>query len=671
MITKVFLTSMLLSVATLTLAQSWQIQSTKAIVKNNPKSYKDNIEMSGKRISAIVYYNIDSLGYLSLKRQLIFPQLRLHIKDNDPSWAVYRAYLMEEFSDEMLPLLYKDDKRITMAPLASLVIDGTIIFKHRVGPSGIEIERQLYPSARQGRFIEEWKLTNRTEVSANIKVGDIKWLQNKPGYSGNYEVSVRSEHPDEITLLPSQSEKITIVYEGKNSNDQDKLNVDDKKERYALLDKAHSNLVFSSPDSVLNTLFAFSKVRAVESIFDSKMGIVHSPGGGRYYAGVWANDQAEYAAPFFPYLGIEDGNLASLNAYNMFFNQMKTIPNHDKNIWASFEMNGDVPCCGDDRGDAAMIAFGSLHFLLAKGDLSAAKEYEPMINWCLTYCDKKKNSDGVIDSQTDEMEGRIPTGTANLSTSCLYYGALDLAIDYYKALNYSTAFITTLTTKKQQLKSAINKYFGANVEGLDTYKYYKEHQNLRHWICLPLVVGIHEKKEATIEALFNRLWSENGVYVEKNSTNPDISKIFWDRATLYALRGTFIAGNTEETLKKLKAFSQTRLLGNRVPYVVEAYPEGNMAHLSAESALYCRVILEGMFGIKPKGLSSFLLTPRLPKDWNEMSLNNVQAFGSSFDITVKRIKNDIEVTTFNRNINKRKSIKILQGGSTVFDLKKL
>ena len=180
-----------------------------------------------------------------------------------------------------------------------------------------------------------------------------------------------------------------------------------------------------------------------------------------------------------------------------------------------------------------------------------------------------------------------------------------------------------------------------------------------------------KKKEATIEALFNRLWSENGVYVEKNSTNPDISKIFWDRATLYALRGTFIAGNTEETLKKLKAFSQTRLLGNRVPYVVEAYPEGNMAHLSAESALYCRVILEGMFGIKPKGLSSFLLTPRLPKDWNEMSLNNVQAFGSSFDITVKRIKNDIEVTTFNRNINKRKSIKILQGGSTVFDLKKL
>ena len=68
MVTKAFLTSMLLSVVTLTFAQSWQIQSTKAIVKNNPKSYTDNIEMSGKRISAIVYYNIDSMGYLSLKR---------------------------------------------------------------------------------------------------------------------------------------------------------------------------------------------------------------------------------------------------------------------------------------------------------------------------------------------------------------------------------------------------------------------------------------------------------------------------------------------------------------------------------------------------------------------------------------------------------------------------
>jgi hypothetical protein len=43
-----------------------------------------------------------------------------------------------------------------------------------------------------------------------------------------------------------------------------------------------------------------------------------------------------------------------------------------------------------------------------------------------------------------------------------------------------------------------------------------------------------------------------------------------------------------------------------------------------------------MFGIRPTGLRSFTLTPRLPKTWNEMALRNIKAFGSSFDIEVER-----------------------------------
>ena len=29
---------------------------------------------------------------------------------------------------------------------------------------------------------------------------------------------------------------------------------------------------------------------------------MHGPGGESYYAAIWANDQAEYINPFFPYL---------------------------------------------------------------------------------------------------------------------------------------------------------------------------------------------------------------------------------------------------------------------------------------------------------------------------------------------------------------------------------
>ena len=49
------------------------------------------------------------------------------------------------------------------------------------------------------------------------------------------------------------------------------------------------------------------------------------------------------------------------------------------------------------------------------------------------------------------------------------------------------------------------------MEGYDTYHYYEGNDILRSWICIPLTVGISERKEGTIQALFSpRLWTENG-----------------------------------------------------------------------------------------------------------------------------------------------------------------
>lgn len=60
-------------------------------------------------------------------------------------------------------------------------------------------------------------------------------------------------------------------------------------------------------------------------------------------------------------------------------------------------------------------------------------------------------------------------------------------------------------------------------------------------------------------------------------------------STLYALRGVLQAGETEKAMDFIRYYSRRRLLGEHVPYPVEAYPEGNQRHLSAESGLYCRI----------------------------------------------------------------------------------
>jgi cellobiose phosphorylase len=86
------------------------------------------------------------------------------------------------------------------------------------------------------------------------------------------------------------------------------------------------------------------------------------------------------------------------------------------------------------------------------------------------------------------------------------------------------------------------------------------------------------------------------------------------------------------------------LLGEHVPYPVEAYPEGDQKHLSAESGLYCRIFTEGLFGLRPTGFRSFTLAPHLPEGWNEMALKNIIAFGNVFDIEVKRVDKKTLIT---------------------------
>jgi hypothetical protein len=158
-------------------------------------------------------------------------------------------------------------------------------------------------------------------------------------------------------------------------------------------------------------------------------------------------------------------------------------------------------------------------------------------------------------------------------------------------------------------------------------------------------VGIDERAGATINALFSpRLWTENGLLTQAGSDT------FWDRSTLYALRGVYAVGETEKATEYLHRYSTTRLLGGHVPYAIEAWPEGGQRHLSAESGLYGRIITEGMFGIRPTGFKSFTLTPRLPEAWNHMALRRIGAFGAEFDIEIQRLSNNrIQVKIINGN----------------------
>lgn len=281
-----------------------------------------------------------------------------------------------------------------------------------------------------------------------------------------------------------------------------------------------------------------------------------------------------------------------------------------------------------DRGDAAMYAYGAANFALANGDREYARKLWPAIQWCLSYCERKKTADGVIASDTDELENRFASGDANLSTSMLAYGAYRAAAFLAAELG-ETEYEKHCFKEKEELEQAAEAYFGANVQGFDTYRYYDGNDRLRAWICLPLVFGINRRKEETLRALFSDyLWKPDGLATESGG------ETFWDRSTLYALRGAFYAGAAEQAYQHLKEYSVRRVLGEHVPYPVEAYPEGNQQHLSAESALYCRIFIEGILGMIPVGFHSFLLTLHMPKEWKQIRLSAIQAYQREFSIEV-------------------------------------
>lgn len=633
----------------------WKISEDKSIVwsGNTLTPHKDHVEMSGKRVSTVLRYGINSEGGFEINKSMIWPLLRT-IPNNT------HASLMRRYDWDVLGSVNVNGKSLlTNEKVTEVSLKGILTVKSFMdnGYSGQwEVIREYMPSTEKPALVELYQVINKGDNKLSIEIADdgfISYTDPSNGVKGSYMIEGNISRYGYFTVVPGDTLRFSASISAHEAN-AEAVMIDaeqEKKQRQDLVEAWMGNLVLETPDPIINTMFAFSKIRACESIYETQGGPMHGPGGESYYAAIWANDQAEYINPYFPFTGYEYGNSSALNSYNHF---ARFINDEWKPIPSSIVAEGlDIWNGVGDRGDAAMIAYGASRYALSLGNKKTAEELWPLITWCLEYCKRKLNEGGVVASDTDELENRLESGDANLCTSSLYYDALISSAYLADELGKGSGLVRDYEERAKVLRGNIEKYFGANVEGFNTYAYYEGNDILRSWICIPLTVGINERVEGTIEALFSpRLWTENGLLTQAGS------ETFWDRSTLYALRGVYAAGETEKATDYLHRYSATRLLGEHVPYAIEAWPEGNQRHLSAESGLYGRIITEGMFGIRPTGFRSFNLTPRLPESWDKMALRKVKTCAADFDIEVERIKGGkIKVLVFENGNKKTYTIK--------------
>ena len=603
----------------------WRIADTGLLVRkvgSGEAPWEDSTELSGRRMSVYVRYGVAPGGTLSFAWTGTWIPLRTIPVETCGASFQASCTLGE------LPGFFADGERAEEFP-CEFRFDGIL---HIVSTTreGIKISRSVFASPEGICALQHIRVVNESEKERAITLSSGAEFPAGEGGRGVYPVSASLYlSRGRRVLAPGEEAEYTLSFCARTP-DRELPRPDGRAEmyaRYARVAQLTAPLQLRTGIPGIDSEFYFSKLRAGENIFLTRAGLLHSPGGRRYYASVWANDQLEYAAPWFGFTGDPAGIEASLNAFELYVpfmgREYKPIPSsvvsEGVGIWNK----------RGDRGDAAMYACGAARFALASGRRDIALRLKSPVEWCLEFCRRKLNDGGVPESDTDEMETRLPSGKANLCTASLYYDALRTASGLERDLGDS-ARAAAYAAQARTLGAAIEKYFGARIRGFDTYRYYKECEVLRSWMGIPLCMGIFDRAAGTVEALFSdRLWIGAGMLSAEGDEK------VWDRSALYAFRGAIFAGQGGRVFPLLRDYSESRLTGEHIPYPFEAWPENDCRQTSAESALYARIFTEGWFGLTPAGLRRFTAAPNPPAAVPESELNDVPAFGHVLDFALK------------------------------------
>lgn len=594
----------------------------------------DHIEMAGFYSSSIISYGKDKNGRLKLMKHLVVPSLR-----NKPN--VTQSSFCYNFNFSPVDIKINNKKAVECPKVIS--VKGNLKINSSA-ECGVSIIREFLPAVNQPALIEIIRVCNSGTENCNVEINSRPFSKTQNSYfcvdgaitakcvsSFSEDFKASSKENRKVNLKSNDSIELYAVYYAYQKSDLSDFSIKNEIEaRREFVDEMFNSLRLETPVRELNAQFSHCVLRGSESIFKTKNGLMHSPGGGNYYAALWTNDQCEYANPFFPFSGYAAGIEQSLNCYSLYENYMDKSdkPMKDKKALVTSIISEGIDFWNGagDRGDGEMYAYGISRFLLEMSDEKLIHRFWDNLVWCLDFAISRKTKDGIISSDSDELENRFESGNANLFTSCITYDALGNAVILADAVGDCVHKEQWLNEQKA-LKDSIEKYFGRNVEGFETYRYYDGNVNLRSWICMPLTVEIFNRADETVKALFSSKLYYDGMM--RSTSDNDTT---WDRSLLFALRGTFLACKAEKGMEETLNYCKNRLLGSHAPYPYEAYPEGNRAHLAAESLLFARVITEGLFGLRAVGLNKLRIKPQITKACPEIYLSGIKLFSKSFNV---------------------------------------
>ncbi len=583
----------------------WYIAENKRkIASENFEGHSDRIEMGGEQVACVVTYGvIDGEPYY--KRQFAYPNMRIQPNNT------HGTYQPET---DQSPISFEEREVFERVEL-----DGVLSVFSRVGE--LHIAHRFFPSVELPVFYEQIELYNGGKKELSPKWETLRRYDLKLACEGYVSAECSCQTP---CRKIKAGERVTLMftYTARCANEEIPKENNPLKKRRARVEEVMSQCDITTGNEIVDTMFAFAKLRAAEGLCKTQKGMIHNPGGLAYYAGIWCNDQCEYVASWFAFTNDKKQAEAIKNIYGWYYPYFNDdyLPIPSSIICGGRDNFG----CAGDRGDAEMYLYGFSRVLLTQGKFPDEKQ-KRALDWCVEYIRRKITEDGVVFSDSDELENRISSGV-NLNTSSLAYGGLGNYAILLKRMGENADAVLALQKK---LEAGIESYFGGEVSGYRTYHYHKGCDVIRAWNCLPVYMGIMNRAKDTLKSIDEKLW------VSGSCRSTEGEKILWDRSALYYIMALFRAGEQEQAWTKLKEYSETRLLGDHVPYAVEAYPEGGMRHLSAESGLYCRVFTDGLLDICFNE-NGYTVNGNLPEDLKAVTVKNIYLNGGFADLIKER-----------------------------------
>ena len=261
----------------------------------------NHIEMAGFEASSIISYRISKNRKLKLYILCVFPQIRVNPNVTQGSFTYH--FQSVDFKIKKEECLVK-----------SVFLNGDLRIEQQ--SESFDIVRQFFPAYDKKALVENIIFTNKSSNSRTVFLDDYKackkisgcYFADKNQHFAFTKVFYNNEpinSKQKFTVEPGKSITLTVCYSAEALDLDEITNQIDKRQNF--IGGLKNNLSVSTPDNLLNKMTELCKIRACESIFNTKNGLMHGPGGGNYYAALWTNDQCEYANPLFAYLGYKKG----------------------------------------------------------------------------------------------------------------------------------------------------------------------------------------------------------------------------------------------------------------------------------------------------------------------------------------------------------------------------